>query len=43
MGGLTVVSEGVCRNTAGVWCETERDSPDANATRAEPVMRRDRQ
>lgn len=35
--------EGLRRSTAGVWSETERGSPEANVTRAEPVMRRERQ
>lgn len=44
--GLTVEKEpaaGVRRRTAGVWCETDSGSPEAKATRAEPVKRSDRQ
>lgn len=45
-GGLTVeaaAAAGVRRRTAGVWCETDSGSPEAKATRAEPVKRSDRQ
>lgn len=45
-GGFTVeaaAAEGVRRRTAGVWCETDSGSPEAKATRAKPVKRRDRQ
>ena len=31
------------RKTAGVWSETERDSPAAKVQRAEPVSRSERQ
>lgn len=35
--------EGLRRSTAGVWSETERGSPAAKESSAEPVKRRERQ
>lgn len=45
-GGFMVeveTEEGLRRSTAGVWSETERGSPAAKESSAEPVKRRERQ
>lgn len=43
IGGVGLVAVGGWRITAGVWSETERDSPAAKAHRAKPVSRSERQ